>query len=68
MAYYYSEEGSSLQEASKKYEKAIERIELTKDRQLLENALADVIAFFDNTNNTTKKRYYENKFVEMANS
>ncbi|MFB4169553.1 tetratricopeptide repeat protein [Virgibacillus sp. JSM 102003] len=61
-------EGSNLLDASKNYEKAIERLELTKDRQLLENALADVIAFFDNTNNTKKKRYYENKFVEMANS
>ncbi|SEQ64763.1 Tetratricopeptide repeat-containing protein [Virgibacillus subterraneus] len=60
--------GSSIQHAGINYEKAIERLELTKDRQLLENALADVIAFFDNTNNTKKKRYYENKFVEMANS
>ncbi|MGP4108779.1 tetratricopeptide repeat protein [Virgibacillus sp. L01] len=61
-------EGSNLLDASKNYERAIERLELTKDHQLLENPLGDVIAFFNYINNTKKKRYYENKFVEMPNS
>ncbi|MTW87707.1 tetratricopeptide repeat protein [Virgibacillus dakarensis] len=54
-------------QAGVSYEKAIEQLEKTKDRELLENAYADVIAFFDATNNTKKKRMYENKFVKMVN-
>ncbi|MGY0692147.1 hypothetical protein ACW2QC_05045 [Virgibacillus sp. FSP13] len=50
------------------YERAIEQLEKIKDRELLENAFADVIAFFDATNNTKKKRIYENKFVKMVNA
>ncbi|MFD1363392.1 tetratricopeptide repeat protein [Lentibacillus salinarum] len=58
----------NIREAAKSYEKAIEKLELTKDRDLLENALADVIAFFDHTGNQKKKREFENKFVKMANA
>ena len=54
--------------ASKNYEMAIGELEKTTDRELLENALADVISFFDNTNNQRKKRYYENKFVQLTNN
>ncbi|WP_090241660.1 hypothetical protein [Lentibacillus halodurans] len=32
--------------AANHYEEAIEQLELAKDQELLENALADVIAFF----------------------
>jgi tetratricopeptide (TPR) repeat protein len=53
--------------AGRNYEKAIEQLEKTNDRDLLENALADVIAFFESTQNQKKKRYYENKFVKMTN-
>ncbi|WP_188454607.1 tetratricopeptide repeat protein [Virgibacillus oceani] len=52
--------------AGKNYENAIEQLEKTNDPELLENALADVISFFDAGNNTKKKRQYENKFVKMT--
>jgi len=70
MQYAYSLEHQTKPEkshAGRIYEKAIEQLEKTEDRELLENALADVISFFDQTNNTKKKRLYENKFVEMTN-
>lgn len=53
--------------AGKNYDKAIEELEKTNDRELLEDALADTIAFFDKTGNKKKKRYYENKFVKLTN-
>ncbi|WP_165769135.1 tetratricopeptide repeat protein [Virgibacillus profundi] len=53
--------------AGRNYELAIEKLEKTDDKELLENALADVISFFDNTNNPRKKKYFENKFVNMTN-
>ncbi|SFD45987.1 Tetratricopeptide repeat-containing protein [Lentibacillus persicus] len=61
-------EQPNLREAGKSYEKAIGKLELTKDGELLENALADVIAFFDKTNDQKTKRKYENKFVELTNA
>jgi tetratricopeptide (TPR) repeat protein len=54
--------------AGKNYELAIEELEKSNDRELLENALADVISFYDQTNNMRKKRYYENKFVKLTNA
>ncbi|MFD1040055.1 tetratricopeptide repeat protein [Virgibacillus byunsanensis] len=54
--------------AGKSYEQAIVHLEKIEDRQLKENAFADVITFFDNTKNTKKKQYYENKFVKMVNN
>ncbi|WP_176555787.1 tetratricopeptide repeat protein [Virgibacillus ndiopensis] len=69
MQYAYSlehKEKSDKQRASKNYENAIVLLEKTNDRELLENALADVISFFDATNNAKKKRHYENKFVKMT--
>lgn len=53
--------------AGRTYETAIEELEKTSDRELLENALADVISFFDNTNNQRKKKLYESKFVQLTN-
>ncbi|MEN1967100.1 tetratricopeptide repeat protein [Lentibacillus sp. N15] len=53
--------------AGMNYERAIEQLEKTKDRELLENAYADVIAFFDATNNNKKKRFFEEKYVKMIN-
>lgn len=50
------------------YERAIEQLEKTGDRELLENAYADVIAFFDATNDTKKKHKIEEKYVKMINS
>lgn len=70
MQYAYSlehKEKPEKQQAGNIYEKAIEQLEKTKDRELLQNALADVITFFDSTNNKRKKREYENKFVEIVN-
>jgi len=70
MQYAYSLEHKKKPEksrAGKAYEKAIEHLEKTEDRELLENALADVISFFDNNNNMKKKRFYENKFVKLTN-
>ncbi|WP_174613049.1 tetratricopeptide repeat protein [Virgibacillus ihumii] len=58
----------NISQAAVNYEKAIERLEKAKDRQLLENALADVIAFFNAHHYEKKKRYYEDKFVKMNNS
>jgi tetratricopeptide (TPR) repeat protein len=49
------------------YEKAIEELEKTNDHQLLEDALADTIEFFDRAKNKNKKRFYENKFVKVTN-
>ncbi|MFC4556886.1 tetratricopeptide repeat protein [Virgibacillus kekensis] len=61
-------ENKNLQKAGQNYENAIDSLEKMKDRQLLENALGDVIAFFDHTNNDNKKRYFEERFVKMANA
>lgn len=63
----HKKEGN-INQSAVNYEKAIERLEKAEDRQLLENALADVIAFFNAHNNEKKKRYYEEKFVKMSNS
>ncbi|WP_138417150.1 tetratricopeptide repeat protein [Aquibacillus sediminis] len=60
------EQPNTLQ-AGRNYENAIEEIEKTNDPDLLENALADTIKFFEATGNTKKKRTYENKFVKMTN-
>lgn len=60
-------DGKNTRLAGENYEHAIERLEMTKDKQLLENAFADVIAFFDTTNNTKKKELYEDRFVKMVN-
>ncbi|SHG78123.1 tetratricopeptide repeat protein [Ornithinibacillus halophilus] len=49
------------------YEKAIDCLEKANDEELLENALADVISFFERTNNGRKKRLFENKFVNLTN-
>lgn len=61
-------ERADLSIAGENYEKAIEQLEKTNDRELIENALADVISFYNATNNTNKKRYYENRFVELTNA
>ncbi|ALX47287.1 tetratricopeptide repeat protein [Lentibacillus amyloliquefaciens] len=61
-------EQPNLKKAGNSYENAIDKLELTKDSELLENALADVIAFFDNTADQKTKRKYENKFVELTNA
>ncbi|WP_197482132.1 tetratricopeptide repeat protein [Oceanobacillus sp. Castelsardo] len=53
--------------AAKNYEKAIEQLEKANDMALLENALADIIAFFGSIGNNKKKRFYENKFVKLTN-
>ena len=53
--------------AGTNYEKAIEELEKTNDQELLENALTDVIAFFNRINNQKKKRLYENKIVKLMN-
>jgi tetratricopeptide (TPR) repeat protein len=54
--------------AGRNYEFAVQELEKSNDRELLENALADVISFFDQRKNTKKKRYYENKFVKLTNT
>ncbi|TMN23396.1 tetratricopeptide repeat protein [Lentibacillus cibarius] len=61
-------EENDIRQAGNIYEKAVDRLEKIKDRELLENALGDVIAFFDRTGNDKKKRQYENKFVKMTNN
>ena len=71
MQYAYSLEHQEILEKSKAgkvYEKAIEQLEKTQDRELIESALADVINFFHSNNQQKKKRYYENKFVELTNA
>ncbi|WP_121614880.1 tetratricopeptide repeat protein [Virgibacillus halodenitrificans] len=70
MQYAYCLEHKKNPEVSKagnKYEKAIELLESSNDRELLENALADVISFFAQKNNSKKKRLFENKFVRLTN-
>lgn len=54
-------------QAGKTYERAIELLEKADNPKLLENALADVIAFFDQTKNDKKKRYYEDLLVKNMN-
>lgn len=62
------EKNANKVRAGKTYERAIELLEKANDQELLENALADVIAFFEQTNNSKKKRFFENKLVKnMAN-
>jgi len=56
---------SNVASAGRNYENAIVQLEKVNDQELLKNALADVIAFFDHTKNTSKKRLYENKVVRM---
>lgn len=53
--------------AGSNYEKGIEQLEKANDPELLENALADIIAFFDRTGNQKQKRIYENKVVKLIN-
>ncbi|RKQ37971.1 tetratricopeptide repeat protein [Oceanobacillus halophilus] len=68
MQYAYSLEHKEQPDkslAARNYEQAIEQLEKTTDIELLENALADVIAFFGSIDNPRKKRLYENKFVKM---
>ncbi|WP_096271261.1 tetratricopeptide repeat protein [Paucisalibacillus globulus] len=60
-------EKSDKQQAGRNYEKAIEQLEKTSERDLLESAIGDVIAFFESTGNYKKKRLYEHKFVKMTN-
>jgi tetratricopeptide (TPR) repeat protein len=70
MQYAYALENQKNPEklkAGKTYEKAIEQLEKTNDRDLIESALADVIDFFHTNHQQKKKRYYENKFVELTN-
>jgi tetratricopeptide (TPR) repeat protein len=54
--------------AGRNYEFAVNELEKSTDRELLENALADVISFFDQRNNTKKKSFYENKLVKLTNA
>ncbi|RYG71525.1 tetratricopeptide repeat protein [Lentibacillus lipolyticus] len=61
-------EQNNNRQAANIYEKAVDRLEKTKDRELLENAIGDVIAFFDRTGNDKKKRQFENRFVKMVNT
>src|SRR5690625_2682633 len=56
---------SNVASAGRNYENAIVQLEKVNDQELLKNALADVIAFFDHTRNTSKKRLYENNVVRM---
>jgi len=58
------EEEANKVHAGQTYEHAIELLEKANDPELLENALADVISFFDQTKNDKKKRLYEEKLVK----
>ncbi|GAB3793170.1 tetratricopeptide repeat protein [Virgibacillus kimchii] len=58
----------NLSLAGRNYEFAVQELEKSNDRELLENALADVISFFDQRKNAKKKRFYENKFVKLTNT
>jgi len=60
----HEEEANKVQ-AGQTYEHAIELLEKANDPELLENALADVIAFFDQTKNDKKKRVFEEKLVKI---
>ncbi|WP_218775547.1 tetratricopeptide repeat protein [Oceanobacillus senegalensis] len=53
--------------AGRNYENALEQLEKSNDADVLESALADIIAFFESTGNAKKKRFYENKFVKLTN-
>jgi tetratricopeptide (TPR) repeat protein len=71
MQYAYSlehKEKRNFSLAGRYYEFAVHELEKSNDRELLENALADVISFFDQRNNMKKKRFYENKFVKLTNT
>ena len=57
----------STQLAERNYENAIVQLEKTNDQELLENALADIISFFESNDNKKKKRFYENKAVKLIN-
>ncbi|MCM3569275.1 lipopolysaccharide assembly protein LapB [Neobacillus mesonae] len=53
--------------AGRNYEKAFEQLEKSNDQELLKDALADIIVFFDSTGNKKKKHFYESKFVKLTN-
>lgn len=70
MQYAYcveNKEPSDTSLAGRNYEKAYEQLEKTKDLELIENSLADIIAFFNRIDHVRKKRFYENKFVKLTN-
>ncbi|QHS24216.1 tetratricopeptide repeat protein [Virgibacillus sp. MSP4-1] len=50
------------------YEKGIECLEQVDNGELLENALADVIKFFEKTKNNKKIKKYEQKVVNLLNN
>ncbi|MDQ0158253.1 tetratricopeptide repeat protein [Alkalibacillus salilacus] len=57
-----------LAQAGIQYENAISELEESTDDSLLENALVDVINFFDRRGNQRKKSYYEKKAVRLTNN
>ncbi|MDY0406060.1 tetratricopeptide repeat protein [Virgibacillus sp. 179-BFC.A HS] len=56
---------ADIARAGNMYEKAIIALEQGEDMELFENALADVISFFDQ-HYPKKKRKYENQFVALT--
>lgn len=52
---------------SKIYGLALEELEKTEDYDLIESALADIIAFHEKIGNSKKKHYYEDLFVKLIN-
>ncbi|TQS75752.1 tetratricopeptide repeat protein [Ornithinibacillus gellani] len=54
-------------EATKQFEVAIQWLERTNNRQLLENALIDVIDYFERKKDQKNKRIYEQKLVKLVN-
>lgn len=59
------QEKENIRLAGKNYEAAIRALEQTVDEKLLENAIGDIITFFDQTNNQKKKKQYEEKRIHL---
>jgi len=54
-------------QAGMHYENGLRYLEQAGDQELYENAMLDVIAFFNANHNKKKARYYENKILKLAN-
>lgn len=65
---YENKEKPELDKAELFYEKGFTILEKIRNKDILEEALAGIIEFYNRTNNDSKRKIYENKFVKLQNS
>ncbi|WP_080872862.1 tetratricopeptide repeat protein [Oceanobacillus timonensis] len=64
---YENREKQDISKADQCYEKGFKQIEKTRNQELLEEALAGMIDFYNRNNQPKKKQRYEDKFVKLVN-